>query len=94
MSADNWTYCPRCRERTDKLNETRIKAPGKAYGKVAQDIYLKLLEDAKKLVPYDESLREDYEIGIDKEGKFYVDYSAGCDCGFKFQYKHEEKIKI
>ena len=38
-----------------------------------------------------ESLREDYELGIDGRGTFYVIFSAECECGFTFKFEHEEK---
>lgn len=96
MSADNWTICPRCRAKVDKLNEARIAAPGLAYGKVSQDKYARLVDEAKNLIPYEDSLREDYEIGI-VQGKgvpvqFYVSYSGQCDCGFAFSFNKEQKI--
>lgn len=99
MSADNWAVCPRCRTNVDGLNQARINAPGKAYGKVAADVYHKLVDDAKSLLPYKESLREDFGIGIvktdrDEKPRFVVDYSARCiDCGFTHKFKHETEIK-
>lgn len=41
----------------------------------------------------DNSLREDYELGIVK-GEFYVFYKGQCDCGFSFKFNHKEKIKL
>jgi len=38
------------------------------------------------------TLREDYEIGI-FQGEFSVEYCGQCsECGFKFEFKHSEKI--
>jgi hypothetical protein len=46
----------------------------------------------------DQTLREDYEIGI-YEGEFYIRYKGHCQpgeryggCGFKHTFKHDEKI--
>jgi len=95
MSADNWRICPACKVRVDELNEARINAPGEAYGKVARDTYEKLLEAAKNLTKLDDTLREDYEIRVDSNGIFHVDYLASCtDCNFSFRYQHKEKTKI
>ena len=42
--------------------------------------------------------REDYELGISRHGKFYVDYSGSCGtsrdigCGLKIKYEIEKDI--
>lgn len=98
MSADNWTICPQCRKHVDKLNDARAKAPALNYGKVTAEQYLKLVGAAKNPVPYEETLREDYEIGIvqtdcDKPS-FYVSYKAACQsCTFKYEFKETKPIK-
>ena len=36
-----------------------------------------------------ETLREDYELGIKSDGTFFVDYRSGCTaCDFSFSFKH------
>ena len=49
-----------------------------------------------KMYPFDKhELREDYEIYIGADGNFYVSYSGYCyACKFKFNYKHEEQVKL
>jgi hypothetical protein len=37
------------------------------------------------------SLREDYELGIDEEGYFSINYGAGCDCGFDKSFRYDER---
>lgn len=92
MSADNWTICPKCKSRDAVLNEARILAPAKAYGKVSPDAYAKLLEQAQNLIQTEDTLREDYEIGI-RNGKFSVDYCASCQaCDFIHKFKYEEDL--
>lgn len=93
MSADNWAQCPRCRER---LNEKKKKAETKAanaYGIVAPGEFKKLEAEAAAIgVDPELTLREDYELGIDHEGKFYVRYSGKCredECGFKHEFRHD-----
>ena len=84
MSADNWTKCPRCYK----------KAEDKAalvYGKVSREEY----ERIRRAVPEDgpeETLREDYEIGI-YDGMFEVTYSGYCaECGFEFNFEHKTPV--
>ena len=64
----------------------------KAYGKLSQDEWLKLSNEAAKPVEIEEAMREDYEIGVDKDGCFDVSYRASCqDCQFVFTFKHKVK---
>ncbi len=100
MSADRWTQCPRCyvtnREHAAELD----KIVAESYGKVPAEKFDELRNDAfsfRKGITSDDnftsSLREDYEVGI-QNGEFSVGYSGRCDtCGFKFTFKHEEKVK-
>jgi hypothetical protein len=37
------------------------------------------------------SLREDFELGIIND-EFYVIYTASCECGYSFEFKHSEKV--
>ena len=100
MSADSWTQCPRCyvtnREKAAELD----KIAAESYGKVPAEKFDELRNDAfsfRKGITSDsnftESLREDYEVGI-QNGEFSVGYYGRCDtCGFEFSFKHEEKVK-
>jgi|WetSurMetagenome_2_1015567.scaffolds.fasta_scaffold670545_2 hypothetical protein len=89
MSADNWTYCPKC---TEKANIARQAFENKAktsYGKVSAEEYLRLTEQLNKPDEREQTLREDYELGI-IENKFYVSYRASCTaCKFSFTFKEE-----
>jgi hypothetical protein len=39
------------------------------------------------------AFREDYEIGMLRDGEFYVYYRGECaDCGFKHEFRHEENL--
>jgi Fe-S cluster biogenesis protein NfuA len=41
------------------------------------------------------SLREDYEIGIEENGYFYVEYAGKCDdCGFSFHFELQERVEL
>lgn len=92
MSADNWGTCPQCRLNATKAHAAKQKELADQYGKLPANEYMRLAAEVEKPLQYnDQSLREDYEIGTDKEGHFYVSYGCGCDCGFSFTFKHEAK---
>jgi hypothetical protein len=95
MSADNWTTCPRCKAKAEADDKGKIDAAAKAYGKVSAEEYEKLVADARSPAQFDtDTLREDYEIGV-HNGEFSVSYGCSCNvCGFKFSFKHEEKVKV
>ncbi len=72
-------------DREDKLAAAKL-----LYGKVGAEEYTAAIKaaDAMPGVP-EETLREDYELGTNKSGKFTVGYWAHCEvCGFEFSYKH------
>lgn len=57
----------------------------------------KCVKEHHGLVPRDfsECLREDWDVGVDKNGEFFVSYSCVCnDCRFKFEFSHEEKLEL
>ena len=39
------------------------------------------------------TLREDYEIGFDGN-IFKVWYKGQCDCGYLFEYRHQEDVAV
>ena len=87
MSAENWAQCPVC---TKKFEAERLTL----YGSVPEDKYLsevKRIEGAIKA----QNLREDYELGIDLEGNFFVKYYATCSiCGFCHEFKTGENVLL
>lgn len=92
MSADNWTVCPACKA---KAIEARVAARRRAeenYGKVSRKDYRLLCDAAEEIAskPFPDHMREDYEIGMNEDGGFFVSYRASCqDCPFEFAYRHE-----
>lgn len=85
MSADNWGVCPKCK----RLAEQKAVS---AYGKVSEEEYLATLANRDKAAK-EQNLREDYEVGTDKDGKFYVSYGCSCDkCGFSFEFNHKQNL--
>lgn len=88
MSADNWAICPKCKAEKDESDE-QVK---NAYGVVPADEYMYLVELSKKKL--ENTLREDYEIGIYDGNEFYINYTGRCSvCGFEKRFKHTEKLE-
>ena len=97
MSADAWQICPQCLVLSQKKQAQKVKILNETYGKVSSEKWLKMKDEADNtgIKPSDETLREDYEIGTDKSGKFYVSYAAHCSaCGFRHSFKHEERLEV
>ncbi len=95
MSADNWAICPKCKRNDEAEMVKRWEKAKSAYGKIPPDEYLVLLQKANQPIKEVETLREDYELGIDSNGLFNISYSAHCDkCGLKFTHNYKENISI
>jgi len=94
MSADNWGICPKCRSEAIRKAEAADKATRAKYGKISAQLYEDSMAAVRLLMRKAESdeprtLREDYELGIDSEGAFEINYRASCQtCDFKFSFKH------
>ena len=84
MSADNWGICPRCHKKYMKERDS-------LYGKVGEQEYLSKKEELERRLKAD-SMREDYEIGINVSGRFYINYYASCECGFRYTFKIEKNV--
>ena len=95
MSADNWTICPKCKSKKEDIEKkTRLEAE-RSYGKVTPDKFLTLINAVlnKENKKQEETLREDYKIGMDGYGSFSINYRAGCvECGFKYSYDYTVPI--
>ncbi len=93
MSADNWRVCPACKRKHEAKHETLKLEAGAAYGKVPREEYLAMLEKSIEPLNLEETLREDYEIGVDSKGEFFVSYGASCQtCDFTFAFNHKEPL--
>lgn len=94
MSADNWAICPQCTSKLKAGHEKLTSRAKASYGKVSPEKYAELIEAVKFEPPASSTLREDYEIGVDRNGLFYINYGCSCSaCGFSFSFKHEEQTK-
>lgn len=95
MSADAWRICPQCLVEDQKKRIEAMETMEESYGKVSPEEWLKMKADLEKRSHLEETLREDYGIGTDEEGHFYVSYEARCEvCGFQHSFKHEEGLKV
>lgn len=91
MSANNWTKCPKCmplrlKER-DKIHQL--------YGKIPEQEYSELLHKQQRMTESEDenTLREDYQIGI-SDGMFTISYLGHCSrCGFDKQFCYKESIE-
>lgn len=110
MSADNWTVCPKCLSKFATEVSNWKKKMEESYGKIPIEefndlqkkvaIYQHALQNGMKdavmtdIEDETDTLREDYEIGI-RDDVFEVSYSASCDkCGFRYNHKFTDEIKI
>lgn len=92
MSADNWTYCPKCQETARKRAKSVNDRVVSDYGKVSIEKYAALVNEANNPPKLKQTLREDYEVGI-HDGEFSISYSASCSvCKFQFEYDKTEEI--
>jgi hypothetical protein len=93
MSASNWNTCPKCLHRAKEEQAEAIRLAKNSYGKVPEEEYASLCQEAAKPLDVPTSLREDYEIGITEAGKFFVIYSGYCSqCDFVYTFNHEQKV--
>lgn len=92
MSADNWSICPKCRKNAVIEKEKQAAEVISSYGKIPREKWLELKCAADTQLDLDQTLREDYEIGIDENGEFFVDYYASCNCGFKFSFTEKRAL--
>ena len=92
MSAKNWRVCPRCVRYANTVRDSELMQVRSNYGVIPLDQWAEEFNDAKQEVKTKEAMREDYDIGLNEEGKFVVNYRAWCDsCGFEFKYSHEDQ---
>jgi hypothetical protein len=93
MSADNWTVCPKCYASALTKKAKLDNDVQKNYGKTSIANFLILKKEAEEFDPerIDPTMREDYELGVNRDGTFYVIYSCSCNqCSFNFSYRKED----
>ena len=96
MSADRWTTCPRCLKEAIADYRQRESELREKYGVVPIDEYVlcqKQLGECPTSTSLKNTLREDWEIGTDEDGEFYVRYTANCQtCSFRYEYTYGEDV--
>jgi len=95
MSADNWAVCPKCKTVIFDKRKSEWDKLHADYGKISESKYRARHADLSMLdrEPFPEELREDYEIGIGQDGKFFVSYRASCTrCKFSFKHEFEQQL--
>lgn len=94
MSARNYKSCPRCIDRAAKRKKAAYAKVHAEYGKVSEEKYEQLMEQAQSCMVLTDSLGEHYEMLFDA-GKFHFSYSCHCDeCGFSFKHKSETPVSF
>jgi hypothetical protein len=67
-----------------------------AYGKIPMRAYehRKAILDGNEVLSH-ETLRQDYEFGVDSSGLFEMRFSCYCTkCGLDFSFEHSEQIDL
>lgn len=95
MSPRNWRDCPQCHVRAEHEHLDSKQKLADAYGKIPLLEYehRKARLDAIEL-PLD-TMREDYELGVDGGGMFEMYFHCSCTkCDFEFSFTHSEQIDL
>jgi len=98
MSANNVTTCQACVEihRKQVLNKTKEHLA--TYGVLSVEEFLADAEELKRIADDTPHKRaptfgEYYELGINAEGRFRLDYTGTCDvCGFRVEVDHVDNL--
>lgn len=96
MSADNWTLCPQCSIRIERENNEKMKRLYDQYGIVPLDEWKELETLTHSSLQLNElNFREDYDMGVSKDGTFIVSYRGRCrGCSLSFNYKYSTMINL
>ncbi len=95
VSATAWQICPRCYATAVKAHEKELAEVAQSYGKINSAEWIERNAAAQQPTNLEETLREDYEMLIEKNGNFYISYQASCEiCGFEHSFKHEEQLDL
>lgn len=92
MSADRWSYCPRCVRVNAEKERAAFLVAIDSYGKVSSEEFDRLRSEA---VPKEAgmTMREDFWVSTGKDGRFEVKYSCACDaCGFSWAYSYTQEL--
>ncbi len=91
MGADNWRFCPQCFKKNHKIACQELEKAKADYGFVSVVEFEANMKKARKPFVAPDTMREDYDIGIDENDNFYMSYKAYCaKCGFTYNHKLEK----
>ena len=91
MSADNWRFCPQCFKKIHEVASQKLKEAKAGYGFVTVVEFEENMEKARRPIVVPDTMREDFEVGIDENDNFYMNYKAYCSkCGFTYNHKLEK----
>lgn len=85
MSADAWRICPRCKIGAEKKASASVKNLAASYGKIPEPEYLEMKAKIESAKPPEETMREDYEIGMDEDGTLEISYRYSCADGSRLK---------
>jgi len=93
MSADNWRICPVCVSNAKEERSKKCEKIMEEYGKIPRAEWKEKVDEAAEAEEkLEETLREDYELGIQSDGKFFISFGCSCKvCGTMFSVRHEEE---
>jgi hypothetical protein len=97
MGADNWGVCPKCMAKALQDKETLKFKIDKSYGKISSQAYIELIAKWNEPIDLKNTLREDYELGVEEDGSFHIDYSCSCTCtvcNFKHLFNYNQQLKV
>lgn len=98
MSPRDWSDCPVCKLLSQQTIQQAKDRLATLYGVIPVDEYerkLKQLETETRYVFESNTLREDYEIGININGQFSVDYYCSCErCNFEYHFLEGRQVEI
>jgi hypothetical protein len=93
MSADRWGECPRCRKQDRLERSVAQRDLDNLYGKVPMGEFLRKQSDLKDKPALDSTMREDYELYVDEEGIFHINFGCYCkECGLDWTFAKEIDI--
>lgn len=97
MSADNWTYCPRCTEKGEAQLAAHENTVNMLYGTVPVEQFdearLGLAEQITAHGNRGRTFREDYDFYGAETGVLTVDYAGECTkCGLKLKFNEQHPV--
>jgi hypothetical protein len=85
--------CPKCRIHNEQVRLDLQKMIAAQYGKIDPQQWMEAHAAAQKPVELSEVFREDWDLGMNDSGKFYVSYKGRCqDCGFGFEFRDNQQV--